>query len=100
MKKMKADFYNMGDGAILLNIRTMRDGAPDRIDTYIGKPYVCSNGLRYEQVASVEELAKPGVTFSYAEYMRTIEANVDVLADIYEGNVSRRGPDAYPENPT
>ena len=55
----------------------------DRVDTFIGH----TNRGEYIKVGSTEGLAKPGVIFRYASYVREQEALLGYYLDCYHKNL-------------
>ncbi len=90
MKKYKAserkvDVYDIGGGLTLMNaIIKNQDGKMASIDTYIGV-----EGNVYSCVGHTEGLDEPGVIFSYAGYVRMIEANLPYYLDAFFRNTGR-----------
>lgn len=79
----KVDLYNIGDGLTLMNIILKdQDGKMMSIDTYIGAD---RNG--FSCVGHTEGLDEPGVIFSYARYVRMIEANLSYYLDAFFTNI-------------
>jgi len=79
----KIDLYDIGNGLTLMNIIWKNeDGKMMSIDTYIGAE---QNG--FSCVGRTEDLDKPGVVFSYAHYMRVIEANLPHYLDAFFTNI-------------
>lgn len=79
----KVDLYNIGDGLTLMNIILKdQDGKMMSIDTYIGAD---RNG--FSCVGHTEGLDEPGVIFSYARYVRVIEANLPYYLDAFFTNI-------------
>lgn len=79
----KVDLYNIGDGLTLMNIILKnQDGKMMSIDTYIGAD---RNG--FSCVGHTEGLDEPGVIFSYARYVRMIEANLPYYLDAFFTNI-------------
>lgn len=89
-KEMKSDFYDIGDGCVMMNVKTMKDGKLDRVDTYIGKQDICMSGLVYGQVASVKGLSEPGVIFRYSDHVHFLEAHMDLLTAMYLDNMRHK----------
>ncbi len=81
----RIDLYDIEDGLTLMNIIIKnQDGKMMAIDTYIG---IEGNG--FSCVGHTEGLDQPGVIFSYAGYIRTIEANLSTYRDIFFSNINR-----------
>lgn len=79
----KVDLYNIGDGLTLMNIILKnQDGKMMSIDTYIGAD---RNG--FSCVGHTEGLDESGVIFSYARYVRMIEANLPYYLDAFFTNI-------------
>ncbi|MGN0276691.1 MAG: hypothetical protein ACI4CZ_05805 [Hominisplanchenecus sp.] len=79
----KVDLYDIGDGLTLMNvILKNQDGRMMSIDTYIGAE---RNG--FSCVGHTEGLDEPGVIFSYARYVRMIEANLSHYLDVFFTNI-------------
>ncbi|MDO4337652.1 MAG: hypothetical protein Q4C91_06130 [Eubacteriales bacterium] len=79
----KVDLYDIGNGLMLMNvIFKNQEGKLDSIDTYIGAE---RNG--FSCVGHTEGLSKPGVIFSYARYVRMIEANLPYYLDAFFTNI-------------
>ena len=79
----KVDLYDIGNGLTLMNVIIKnQDGKMAAIDTYIG-----SDRNRYQYVGRTEGLDEPGVIFSYAKYMRLVEANLPHYIDAYFKNI-------------
>ena len=79
----KVDLYDIGDGLTLMNvIPKNQDGKMMAIDTYIGAE---RNGLSC--VGHTEDLDEPGVIFSYAGYVRMIEANLPHYLEAFFANI-------------
>ena len=79
----KVDLYDIGDGLTLMNIvQKNEEGKMCEINTYIGQ-----DGYAFSCVGHTGGLDQPGVIFSYAEYVRMMEANWSMLLDIYKTNV-------------
>lgn len=79
----KVDLYNIGDGLTLMNIILKnQDGKMMSIDTYIRAD---RNG--FSCVGHTEGLDEPGVIFSYARYVRMIEANLPYYLDAFFTNI-------------
>lgn len=88
MKKYKAaerkvDLYDIGDGLTLMNvILKNQDGRMMSIDTYIG-----AERNSFSCVGHTEGLDEPGVIFSYARYVRMIEANLSYYLNAFFTNI-------------
>ena len=81
-KLRKTDYYDFGHGLTLMNILyKTEEGTLDRIETYIGV-----EGSSFTYVGGVEELAKPGVLFSYADYTKFQQARRASYLDIFKRN--------------
>ena len=81
----RIDLYDIGNGLTLMNIiQKNQDGKMQSIDTYIG---IENNG--FSCVGHTEGLDEPGVLFSYAQYVRMMEANLPGLIDIFYSNTNR-----------
>lgn len=81
----KVDLYDIGNGLTLMNIITKNgDGKMKEIHNYIG---IEGNG--FVCVGQAEGLDEPGVIFSYAGYVRTLEANMPTLLDIFHTNTGQ-----------
>lgn len=79
----KVDLYDIGDGLTLMNvILKNQDGRMRSIDTYIGAE---RNG--FSCVGHTEGVDEPGVIFSYAGYVRMIEANLSYYLDVFFSNI-------------
>ncbi len=79
----KVDLYDIGDGLTLMNvILKNQDGRMRSIDTYIGAE---RNG--FSCVGHAEGVDEPGVIFSYAGYVRMIEANLSYYLDVFFSNI-------------
>ena len=79
----KVDLYDIGDGLTLMNvILKNKDGRMRSIDTYIGAE---RNG--FSCVGHAEGVDEPGVIFSYAGYVRMIEANLSYYLDVFFSNI-------------
>ncbi len=79
----RADLYDIGDGLTLMNIISKNsEGKMQSIDTYIG-----AEGNGFSCVAHTEDLDGSGVIFSYAQYVRMLEANLHSLIDIFFTNI-------------
>ena len=79
----KVDLYDIGDGLKLMNVIVKnQDGKIMSIDTYIGAD---RNG--FSCVGHTEGLDEPGVIFSYARYVRLIEANLPHYLDAFFTNI-------------
>jgi len=79
----KVDLYDIGDGLKLMNVIVKnQDGKMMSIDTYIGAD---RNG--FSCVGHTEGLDEPGVIFSYARYVRMIEANLLHYLDAFFTNI-------------
>ena len=82
----KVDLYDIGDGLTLMNvILKNQDGRMRSIDTYIGAE---RNG--FSCVGHTEGVDEPGVIFSYAGYVRMIEANLSYYLDVFFSNIDRK----------
>ena len=80
----KVDLYDIEDGLTLMNIILKnKDGKMMAIDTYIGTD---RNGFSY--VGHTEGIDEPGVLFSYAGYVRMIEANLSCYLDAFYSNIN------------
>ncbi|MCD8120615.1 MAG: hypothetical protein LUE29_14260 [Lachnospiraceae bacterium] len=88
MKKYKAsehkvDLYDIGDGLTLMNvILKNQNGEMMAIDTYIGR-----EGEEFSCVGHTKALDQPGVIFSYARYVRMMEANLSWYRDAFFTNI-------------
>lgn len=79
----KVDLYDIGDGLTLMNvILKNQDGRMRSIDTYIG-----AEGNGFSCVGHTEGVDEPGVIFSYAGYVRMIEANLSYYLDVFFSNI-------------
>lgn len=79
----RTDLYDIGNGLTLMNIITKNsDGKMQAIDTYIGAE---SNG--FSCVGHTKGLDEPGVIFSYAYYIRMIEANLSSYLEVFFNNI-------------
>ncbi len=79
----KADLYDIGNGLTLMNIiMKNQDGKMSAIDTYIGAD---RNG--FSCVGHTEGLDEPGVVFSYTQYIRMIEANLEYYLEAFFTNI-------------
>ena len=80
----KVDLYDIGDGLTLMNIILKnKDGKMMAIDTYMGTD---RNG--FSCVGHTEGLDEPGVLFSYASYVRMIQANLPYYIDAFYTNIN------------
>ena len=78
----KVDLYDIGDGLTLMNIILKNeDGKMREVNTYIGQ-----EGYGYSCVGHTDGLDQPGVVFSYARYVRMMEANLPMLLDFFNTN--------------
>ncbi len=90
MRKYKSnerriDLYDIGNGLTLMNIILKnQNGQMESIDTYIG---IENNG--FSCVGHTEGLDEPGVIFSYAQYVRMIEANLPCYINIFYSNMNK-----------
>lgn len=88
MKKYKSterkiDMYDIGNGLTLMNvIWKNQDGKMSAIDTYIG-----AEGNGFTCVGHTEDLDKPGVLFSYSQYIKMIKANLSNYLEIFFTNI-------------
>lgn len=79
----KVDLYEIGNGLTLMNIiRKNEEGKMSAIDTYIG-----AEGNGFACVGHTEDLDKPGVLFSYSQYVKMIEANILNYKNAYFKNI-------------
>lgn len=79
----KVDLYEIGNGQTLMNIiRKNEDGKMSAIDTYIG-----AEGNRFACVGNTEDLDKPGVLFSYSQYVKMIDVNLPSYLEIFFTNI-------------
>ena len=79
----KVDLYDAENGMLLVNIRTMNeDGELDRVDTYLGP-----EGKQFMHVMESENLAEPGVMFSYSGYVKMMHHYLPALKEAYEDNL-------------
>lgn len=88
MKKYKSterkiDMYDIGNGLTLMNIIWKnQDGKMSAIDTYIG-----AEGNGFTCVGNTNDLDKPGVLFSYSQYVKMIEVNILNYKNVYFKNI-------------
>ena len=81
----KVDLFDIGDGLTLMNIITKNDdGKMKEVHNYIG---IEGNG--FVCVGQATGLDEPGVIFSYASYVRTLQANMSTLLDIFHTNTGQ-----------
>ena len=79
----RVDLYDIGDGLTLMNIILKNEyGKMREVHTYIG-----AEGNGFSCVGYTEGLDQPGVIFSYASYVRMMEANLTTLLDIFFSNI-------------
>ena len=79
----KVDLYDIGNGLTLMNIILKdQDGKMMSIDTYIG-----ADGNGFSCVGHTEGLNKSGVEFSYARYVKMIQANLPYYIDAFFTNI-------------
>jgi len=79
----KVELYDIGMGLSLMNVLTKNeDGKLDRVDTYIG-----AEGNGFSHVGYTQDLAQPGVFFTYSRYVRMMEANLDTYIKIFFDNI-------------
>lgn len=79
----KVELYDIGNGLTLMNIiMKNQDGKMSAIDPYIGAD---RNG--FSCVGHTEGLDEPGVIFSYARYIRMIEANIEYYLEAFFTNI-------------
>ena len=79
----KVDLYDAENGMLLVNIRTMNEnGDLDRVDTYLGP-----EGKQFMHVMESENLAEPGVLFSYSGYVKMMHYYLPALKEAYEKNL-------------
>lgn len=79
----KIDLYDIGNGLTLMNIIWKnQEGKMSTINTYIGAE---KNG--FSCVGHTEDLDKPGVLFSYSQYVKMIEANLPSYLDVFFTNI-------------
>lgn len=85
MKKQsqkRIDTYDIGEDLVLMNVITKNEkGKMHQITTYIG---IEGNG--FVCVGNANGLDEPGVIFSYQSFVRTQEAHLPILMDIFETN--------------
>ena len=82
----RVDMFDIGDGFTLMNVILKNDeGKMQEIHNYIGL-----DGNGFACVGHARGLDEPGVIFSYADYVRTLEANLPVLMEIFETNTGQR----------
>lgn len=79
----KVDLYDIGYGLTLMNIILKnQDGKMQAIDTYIG-----ADGNGFSCVGHTEGLDEPGVVFSYAGYVKMIQANLPHYIEMFFANI-------------
>ncbi|MBE5852132.1 MAG: hypothetical protein E7299_04135 [Lachnospiraceae bacterium] len=80
------DLYDFGEGLTLMNVLTKNaEGKLNRIDTYIGV-----EGDGFAHVGHTENLAAPGVVFSYAGYVRMIKAQRSIYRQMFIDNIGAK----------
>jgi hypothetical protein len=75
--------YVIGNGLTLMNIVLKNEnGKMCEVHSYIGQ-----EGNGFACVGHTEGLDEPGVIFSYAGYVRMLEANLPALLDCFYTNI-------------
>lgn len=83
----RVDLYDIGDGLTLMNIILKNgEGKMQEVHSYIGQ-----EGNGFSCVGHTEGLDEPGVIFSYAGYVRMLEANLPTLLDFFYSNIGYVG---------
>ena len=80
----KVDLYDINNGLTLMNIISKnQEGKMTAIDTYIG-----AEKSGFSCVGHTKDLDKPGVWFSYSQYVKMIEANLPSYIDAFFTNIN------------